>query len=77
MKMHVALIADARGYYCHVWGKAPSWDHFLNQLEDIGVEVIEDQTEESLDNGWTEEEIKEDYISIDYLVNHTDYVPYP
>ena len=77
MKMHVALIADARGYYCHVWGKAPSWDHFLNQLEDIGVEVIEDQTEESLDHGWTEEEIKEDYISIDYLVNHTDYVPYP
>ena len=77
MKMHVALIADRRGYYCHVWGKAPSWDHFLNQLEDVGVEVIEDHTEEALDDGWTEEEIKEDYISIDYLVNHTDYVPHP
>ena len=77
MKMHVALIADARGYYCHVWGKAPSWDHVLNQLEDIGVEVVEDHTDDACVGDSTEEEIMEDFMSIEQLINHSDYVAYP
>lgn len=75
MKLHIALIADSRGYYCHVWGRANSWDEFLNQLEDLGVEVVEDQTDDA--EGCTDEEIMEDYISMDQLKNHSDYVPYP
>ena len=44
MKLYVALMADARGYYCHVHGKAMSWDEFHNQLEDLGVEFqLEEQ----------------------------------
>lgn len=75
MKLHVALIADARGYYCHVYGKATNWHEFHDQLEDLGVEVIEDQTDDYDD--WNEEEIYEDLIDIAYLRTHTDYVPYP
>ena len=75
MKLHVALIADRRGYYCHVHGKANSWDEFLNQLEDLGVEVVEDHTDDYDD--WDQVEIYEDLIDINYLRTHTDYVPYP
>jgi len=74
MKLHVALIADARGYYCHVYGKSNSWDQFLDQLEDLGVEVVENHTDEYDD--WDEDEIYEDLISIDKLRTHSDYVPY-
>ena len=74
MKLYVALMADARGYYCHVHGKANSWDEFHNQLEDLGVEVVEDQTADYDD--WDEEEIYEDLFDIAYLRTHTDYVPY-
>lgn len=69
MKLYVALMADARGYYCHVHGKANSWDEFHNQLEDLGVEVIENQTDDYDD--WDEEEIYEDLIDINYLRTHT------
>jgi len=75
MKLHIALIADTRGYYGHVYGKANSWNEFLNQLEDLGVEVIENQTDNYED--WDQEEIYEDLIDINYLRTHTDYVPYP
>ena len=74
MKLYVALMADRRGYYCHVHGKAMSWDEFHNQLEDLGVEVIENQTDDYDD--WDQEEIYEDLIDINYLRTHTDYVPY-
>ncbi len=72
MRLYIALISDANGYYCHVWGKALSWHHFLNQLKDVGCEVIENQTDDH--DGWNDDEIMEDYISIDQLINHPDYV---
>jgi hypothetical protein len=75
MPLQVALIADARGYYCHVWGRYNSWDEFHNKLEDLGVEVIEDQSEDIIDV--PEDEVMEDYISMDQLINHSDYMPYP
>jgi len=41
---YVALVADATGRYAHVYGNTNSWDQFLDQLEDVGCEVVEDQT---------------------------------
>ena len=41
---YVALIADATGRYAHVYGNTNSWDQFVDQLEDAGCEVVEDQT---------------------------------
>jgi hypothetical protein len=44
MRLHIALITDRTGRYAHVWGSAPTWSQFHDQLEDAGCEVIEDQT---------------------------------
>jgi len=57
-----------------VWGEPRTWDQFVDQLEDAGCEVIEDQSIDCDD--WDQEEIYEDLIDINYLRTHTDYVPY-
>jgi hypothetical protein len=44
MTTYVALIADESGRYCHVYGDAVNWSTYVDQLEDLGAEVIEDQT---------------------------------
>ena len=41
---YVALISDATGRYAHVYGNTNSWSQFVDQLEDAGCEVIENQT---------------------------------
>ena len=46
MQTRIALIADRSGRYAHVWGTAPTWNQFVDQLEDAGCEVVEDQTED-------------------------------
>jgi hypothetical protein len=46
MKNYVALISDATGRYAFVWVVAKSWDDAIEQLEDVGCEVVEDQTDE-------------------------------
>ena len=46
MTQYVALVADATGRYAHVLVKAYTWDNAINQLEDAGCEVIENQTED-------------------------------
>jgi hypothetical protein len=74
MPIHIALIVDARQRYAHVWGEAPSWDKFCDQLEDIGCEVVEEQTEDS--EGSTKEEIAEDFLSVHQLLTGTDFIPY-
>jgi hypothetical protein len=70
---YVALIADSSGRHAHVYGNANSWDQFHDQLEDIGCEVIENQTSE-----WDgdEEAIKEDCIHINNLMKDTDFIPF-
>lgn len=70
---YVALVADSTGRYAHVYGNANSWDNYIDQLEDIGCEVIENQT-----NEWDsdDEAIKEDCIHISNLIKDTNFVPF-
>ena len=75
MGLHIALIADRTGRYAHVCGTARTWNQFVDQLEDIGCEVIENQTDDW--DGCTREEIQEDCLSVHQLLTHSDFVPHP
>ena len=70
---YIALIADATGRWAHVYGNANSWANFVDQLEDIGCEVVENQTDV-----WEGdlESIQEDCIHIQDLIRETDFVSY-
>lgn len=70
---YVALIVDLTGRYGHVYGNANSWDQFHDQLEDIGCEVIENQTED-YDSFDPEDLKKYDVVPIDRLLEDTDIV---
>jgi len=72
--MFIALVTDVTGRYAHVWGEARTWNQFTDQLEDIGCEVIEDQTIEW--DGCSKEEIAEDCLSVHQLLTDTDFVPH-
>ena len=72
LPMYIALVADRTGRYTHVWGEAKTWDLFHDQLEDVGCEVIENQTYEWY--GCTKEE---DCLSVHQLLTHSDFVPHP
>ena len=71
--MHIALIADAAGRYAHIWSEARTWNQFVDQLEDVGCEVIEDQTIEW--DGCSKEEIAEDCLSVHQLLNDSNFIP--
>ena len=74
MPLKVALVTDRTGRYAHVWGEPRTWGQFVDQLEDAGCEVIEDQ---SIDwDGCTMDEIKEDCMSVHQLLTHSDFVPH-
>lgn len=71
---YVALISDATGRYAHVYGNANSWSQFIDELEDAGCEVVENQTEdyESL------EDIQEHCVTIQQLTGEeSNFIPYP
>ena len=34
------------GRYCHVYGTANTWHNYCDQLEDLGCEVVENQTDD-------------------------------
>ena len=74
MTTHVALIRDSAGQYAHVYGTARTFGYFACQLEDIGCEVIEDQTEDWSDS--LPEEIAEDCMSIHQLLQHEAFTPH-
>ena len=46
MSHYVALVADVTGRYATVYVPGRSWSNVVDQLEDIGCEVIEDQTDD-------------------------------
>ena len=71
MAIHIALIVDRSGRYAHVWGEAPSWNKFVDQLEDLGAEVVEEQTDD-----WDKDEIAEDCVAINQLLSGTDFLPH-
>ena len=74
MTLKVALVTDQSGRYAHVWGVPRSWNQFVEQLEDAGCEVIEDQTEDW--DGCTRDEVAEDCLTIQQLLNDTDFIPH-
>jgi len=45
-RLYVGLCADATGRYAHIVVTADSWSHAVDQLEEAGAEVIEDQSED-------------------------------
>ena len=74
MTQYIALVTDLTGRYAHVSLQATNWDNAIDQLEDAGCEVIEDQ---SIDwDGCTRDEIKEDCMSVHQLLTHSDFVPH-
>lgn len=74
MALLIGLVTDASGRYAHVWADVPSWHHYVQLLEDAGAEVIEDQTTDWYD--CTKEEIAEDCLSIQQLLQDTDFIPH-
>lgn len=74
MQTRIALIADRSGRYAHVWGTAPTWDQFVDQLEDAGCEVVEDHTEDW--DGCSRDEIAEDCLTVHQLLNDSDFMPH-
>jgi hypothetical protein len=45
-RLFVALCTDATGRYAHVVVAADDWAQAVEQLEDAGAEVIEDQSDD-------------------------------
>lgn len=74
MGIQVALVADRSGRYAYVWGQARTFNQFHEQLEDIGCEVIEDQSSDW--DGCTRDEIAEDCLSVHQLLNDSDFIPH-
>ncbi len=64
MKIYIALVNNEQGFDW-IYGKAPSWKQYHGQLEDLGYEVIENQTTDWV--GCSEEEIAEDCMSIEAI----------
>ena len=75
MNTYVALIADASGRYCHVYGIAEDWSDYVDQLEELGCEVVEDQTDDYdiQDLGTINNELG--VVPITNLVMYTDFIP--
>jgi hypothetical protein len=76
---YVALVADYTGRYAHVYGNANSWSNYVDQLEDIGCEVIENQTDDyEIDPSENLAECMEESgaIPIASLIKDTDFVPH-
>jgi len=73
---YVALIADVTGHYATVYVPGKTWGNVINQLEDIGCEVIEDQTDDYEITDFNDEEsMKEAGLwTIPDLVSKTDFV---
>ena len=74
MTFRVALVTDRSGRYAHVWAEPRSWDLFVDQLEDAGCEVIEEQTEDW--DGCTKDEVAEDCLTVHQLLHGTDFIPH-
>ena len=76
MSHYVALVADATGRYATVYVPGRSWSNVIDQLEDIGCEVIKDQTDDYETEDFKDEEsMKEVGLwTIATLNNDSDFV---
>jgi len=76
MSQFVALITDATGSYATVVVPANTWSNAVNQLEDAGCEVIEDQSEDY--EGYWDEDLRNDgVLTINELLSNSDFVAHP
>ena len=75
MNTYVALVADVTGCYCHVYGTDNTWHNFVDQLEDLGCEVVEDQTDdyEIQELGTIDDKLG--VVPITKLLTSTDFIP--
>jgi len=76
MQSYVALVADMTGRYAHVYGNAIDWPSFADQLEGVGCEVIENQTEdyEPIDELTLDDMHEYNIITVRELTTYTDAV---
>jgi len=76
MQTYVALVADMTGRYAHVYGTAIDWPSFTDQLEEVGCEVIENQTDdyEPIDELTLDDMREYDVVTVQELITHTDAV---
>jgi hypothetical protein len=76
MQSYVALVADMTGRYAHVCGTAIDWASFVDQLEEVGCEVIENQTDdyEPIDELTLDDMHEYGVITVQELITHTDAV---
>ena len=74
MTIHVALISDYDANIWHVYGKAETFGTFACQLEDLGCQVIENQSDEWED--CTKAELEEDAYSIAQLLGDPRFTPH-
>ena len=73
MTQYIALVTDLTGRYAHVEVHADTWDNAIDQLEDAGCEVIEDQSDDY--EGCFPEELREaDVTPINELTSSSDFV---
>ena len=73
MTQYISLVADATGRYAHVAVNATTWDDAIDQLEDAGCEVIEDQSDD-YEGCWPEEFKDIGVLTIDQLLTETNFV---
>jgi hypothetical protein len=74
MNTYVALTADATGRYCHVYGTANTWHNYVDQLEDLGCEVVENQTYDYEDDLTPDGLEESGAVWINNLLTTTDFV---
>ena len=81
MKNYVALVADATGTTAMVYVQANSWHEVVNTLEEIGCEVVENQTDDYDEEDFASPASLEEVgvLTLDQLKQHTKncvFVPY-
>jgi hypothetical protein len=77
MQTYVALVVDMTGRYAWVCGTAIDWERFADQLEEVGCEVIENQTDDYDDciHELTIDDMHEyGIVTVQELITHTDAV---
>ncbi|NBR24443.1 MAG: hypothetical protein EBU08_11870 [Micrococcales bacterium] len=76
MSRFIALIADATGRYATVAVQADTWNNAIDQLEDAGCEVIENQSQDYEEDN--DEALKDmSVLTINELLNNSDFVAHP
>lgn len=79
MDHYVALIADYRCQYATVYVFGANWDSVTDQLEDVGCEVVENQTIDYDVEDFVSPAALEEagLLTIDQLLNQSSFVPHP